>query len=96
MRRTRASSGVATIFDLGPEHDALRALQHRSVERYRALVECLRFGSKEETVIPLSCSFVSVILTPVREPGGDQLVQQTFTEGSLQTEKAARLWEGKR
>jgi hypothetical protein len=44
----------------------------------------------------LSCSFVAVILTPLQESRGDQLVQQTFTQGSLQTEKAARLWQGER
>jgi hypothetical protein len=49
-----------------------------------------------ERPLKLSCSFVGVILPPLQESGGDQLVQQTFTQGSLQTEKTARLWQGER
>jgi len=59
--------------------------------------ESVREASAANSVIPCSsCSFVAVILPPLKEPGGDQFVQQTFTEGSLQTEQAARLWQGER
>ena len=53
-------------------------------------------SSRQEPWSFSSCSFVGVILPPLKEPGDDQLVQQPFTHGSLQAEKAARLSQGER
>jgi hypothetical protein len=58
--------------------------------------EAITASSRQERSSLSSCSFVAVILPPLKETGGDQFVQQSFTEGSLQPEKAACLRQGER